>query len=224
MDPLVIFFIVALIFSIIIHEVSHGFAAAMLGDPTARLQGRLTLNPIPHIDLLGTIIVPALLILMQTPFLFGWAKPVPYNPYNLKNQKWGEAIVAAAGPGVNILIALVFGLIARFGVGVLPDNFVVLATVIVFINILLAIFNLLPFPPLDGSKLLKSLLPFRANMAFQRFEAFIVGGGVLMMILVLFLILNIIGPYIGAAMTGVFQLITGLPVGVLCDGIPWMCG
>lgn len=224
MDPFVIFFILALIFSIIIHEVSHGYAAAMLGDPTARLQGRLTLNPIPHIDLIGTLLVPGMLILFQAPFLFGWAKPVPYNPYNLKNQKWGEAIVAGAGPGVNILIALVFGLIARFGFGTLPTDFIVLCAVLVFINILLAIFNLLPFPPLDGSKLLKSTLPFRANMAFQKFEAFIMGGGVLMMLLMLWLILQVVGPFIGIALLYAFTAITGLPAGILCEGIPWMCG
>lgn len=223
MDPLIIFFLIALVFSIIIHEVSHGFAAEMLGDPTARLAGRLTLNPIPHIDPIGTILVPGIM-LFTVGFMFGWAKPVPYNPYNLRNQKWGEAIVAAAGPGVNILIALIFGLITHLGAGGLPEQFITLSAVIIFINVLLALFNLLPFPPLDGSKLLKSVLPFKAGMAFQRFETFIMSGGMLVMLLVLWLILQVIGPYFNMLILSLFELASGLHWGVLCDGIPWMCG
>jgi len=224
MDPIVIFFILALIFSIIIHEVSHGYAAEMLGDPTARLQGRLTLNPIPHIDPVGTLLVPAFLILMQVPFLIGWAKPVPYNPYNLRNQKWGEAIVAAAGPGVNIALAILFGLVTRLATGSVPTEFIVLASVIIFINVLLAVFNLLPIPPLDGSKLLKSVLPLRANIAYQNLEAMLMRGGMLVMILVLFILLQVIGPYLSYAMLWLFTLASGLGPGILCEGMPWMCG
>jgi Zn-dependent protease len=215
MDPITLFFLIALIFSIIIHEVSHGFAAEMLGDPTARLQGRLTLNPIPHIDLLGSIIIPALLVLTNAGFLFGWAKPVPYNPYNLKNQKWGEAIVAAAGPGVNILLAIAFGLVVRFGIGALSPTFISLAAMVVYINILLAFFNLLPIPPLDGSKLLRSLLPFRASMAFQRLEAQLMGAGLIVLFLVLFLLMQVIGPAFHAALSYLFSLITGIPLGAV---------
>jgi Zn-dependent protease len=109
-----IFGIVVLIFSIVLHEVAHGYMANWLGDPTARLQGRLTLNPVSHIDPLGSIIIPGLLLFTQSPFLIGWAKPVPYNPYNLRG-KYGEALVAFAGPGTNILIAVIFGLLIRFG-------------------------------------------------------------------------------------------------------------
>ncbi len=224
MDPFVIFFFLALIFSIIIHEVSHGFAAEMLGDPTARLQGRLTLNPIPHIDLVGTILVPSLLVLLNAGFLFGWAKPVPYNPYNLKDQKWGEAKVAFAGPGVNILLAVVFGLIMRYGFGTLPENFVVLAGLIVFINVLLAFFNLLPIPPLDGSKLLKSVLPYQAAIGFQRFEAMLMQGGLLLTLLLFWLLITIIGPFFGVALSVLFYLFTGLPIGVLASGAPWLFG
>jgi Zn-dependent protease len=143
MESFDLFFLIALIFSIIIHEVSHGYAAAMLGDPTARLQGRLTLNPLPHIDPIGSVLLPALLVLTHAPFLFGWAKPVPYNPYNLKNQRWGEALVAGAGPGVNILLALMFGVVVRFGIGTLSPTFISLAALIVYINILLAFFTVL---------------------------------------------------------------------------------
>ena len=106
-------FVVVLILTVILHEVAHGYMALLLGDPTAEQEGRLTLNPIPHIDILGTIIVPGILILTGAGILFGWAKPVPYNPYNLRGR-YGEAAVAAAGPGINIAIAVVFGLLFRF--------------------------------------------------------------------------------------------------------------
>lgn len=204
-----IFFFLALMFSIIVHEVSHGFAAEMLGDPTARLQGRLTLNPIPHIDPIGSILVPAILLISQSGFLFGWAKPVPYNPYNLKNQKWGEAIVAASGPGINILLAVVFGLLIRFGAGMLPASFIKLAGIVVFINIMLAFFNLIPIPPLDGSKLLKSILPFRAGLAFQRFENLLMSGGFLVMILFFWILMSLFGKYFIFGLMFVYFLITG---------------
>jgi Zn-dependent protease len=213
MDPFLIFFLLALIFSIIIHEVSHGYVAEMLGDPTARLQGRLTLNPIPHIDPLGSLLVPGILVLTQAPFLFGWAKPVPYNPYNLRNQKWGEAMVAAAGPGINVLLAVVFGLVIRFGAGSLSDTFIQLAGVIVLVNIMLAIFNMLPIPPLDGSKVLRSTLPWRANMAFQRFEALLMSGGILVTLLILWVILQFISPFIYIVLDFLFTLITGISMG-----------
>ncbi|KKS39344.1 MAG: Peptidase M50 [Parcubacteria group bacterium GW2011_GWD2_42_14] len=211
MDPLLIFFLLALIFSIIVHEVSHGFAAELQGDPTARLQGRLTLNPIPHIDPIGSVLIPAILVFANTGFLFGWAKPVPYNPYNLRNQKWGEAIVAAAGPGVNILLALVFGTVVRFGTGALPPAFIELAGVVVFINIMLAFFNLIPIPPLDGSKLLKSILPYRASLAFQRFETLLMSGGILITLLFFWLMMQLVGGYFFLALTSIYTLFTGHP-------------
>jgi Zn-dependent protease len=215
MDPFTIFFLIALIFSIIIHEVSHGYMASALGDPTARLQGRLTLNPIPHIDPIGSILLPALLVLTNAPFLFGWAKPVPYNPYNLKNQRWGEALVAGAGPGVNLVLAIAFGLVVRFGVGTLSPTFLSFAGLIVYINILLAFFNLLPIPPLDGSKLLKSMLPFRASRSFEQFENALMQGGFLFMFLVLWLIMQLIGPLFHSGLSFVFGLITGVDMNSL---------
>lgn len=172
----ILFIIVILILSVVVHEVAHGYAANMLGDPTARMAGRLTLNPLKHIDLMGSIIIPGLLVLSNSPFLFGYAKPVPYNPYNLRRypwaQKWGEALVAVAGPGVNILIALVFGLIIRFGVAfnILTPAFIEIGMVVVFINILLAILNMIPIPPLDGSKVLGSLLPLSLAQSYARFR------------------------------------------------------
>jgi Zn-dependent protease len=210
MDPYTLFFLIVLILSIIIHEVSHGYMAEMLGDPTARLQGRLTLNPIPHIDIVGSILVPATLVLFQAPFMFGWAKPVPYNPYNLKNQRWGEAMVAGSGPGVNILLALGFGLCIRFFGTEMPGAFVEFASIIVFVNIMLAVFNLIPVPPLDGSKLLKSVLPFRAGMAYQRLENFMAQGGLFMVLVFFWIILSFIGPYLGVALGFLFQAITGI--------------
>ena len=166
-----IFYIVILLFSVVIHEVSHGAMAYALGDSTAKHAGRLTLNPIPHIDPFGSIILPLILALPALfgapTIIFGWAKPVPYNPYNLKNQKWGPALVGAAGPGSNILIAVVFGFVIRFLPalsGLSPEfvqAFIGALAVIVFLNLGLAIFNLVPIPPLDGSKMLFSLLPYQ---------------------------------------------------------------
>src|SRR5690606_5801716 len=145
-------------------------AADWLGDPTARLQGRLSPNPLVHIDLLGSIIVPALLFISNAGILFGWAKPVPYNPYNLRDPKWGEAKVAAAGPAVNLGLALLFGLLIRFS-DVLGLNaaFIELSSYIVYINILLAFFNLIPMPPLDGSKIIQPFLPASLQMGYRNF-------------------------------------------------------
>ncbi len=142
-----------LIFSIILHEIAHGYMANYLGDPTARLQGRLTLNPLKHIDPIGSIVVP--IITSLSGFTFGWAKPVEYNPYNLKNRRLGELLIALAGPGSNLIIALVFGTIIRYTfVNSGPSPFIEMSIYIVMINLVLAIFNLIPLPPLDGSKVL----------------------------------------------------------------------
>src|SRR3989344_1145312 len=161
------FQIVVLIFSVVIHEVSHGFAALSLGDRTAEDAGRLTLNPLKHLDPFGSVLLP-LFTLFLGGFVFGWAKPVPYNPYNLKNQKWGPALVGAAGPAANIGLALVFGLLLRFLPGFsesIPStflfNFLSVASTITLLNLVLAVFNLVPIPPLDGSKVLFSVLPYQ---------------------------------------------------------------
>ncbi|MBL7045877.1 MAG: site-2 protease family protein [Parcubacteria group bacterium] len=167
-----VFIIVVLILSVVVHEVAHGYAANMLGDPTARLEGRLTLNPIKHLDLFGSIVLPGLLVLSSSPFLFGYAKPVPYNPYNLRNQKWGEAIVAGAGPLVNIAIAVFFAILIRVGTAgaFLSPSFVELSSVIIYINVLLAIINILPIPPLDGSKVISAFLPLGLSMQYSNFR------------------------------------------------------
>ena len=164
--------LIILILSVIAHEVAHGYAADALGDPTARLAGRLTLNPIPHIDLTGSIIIPALLVYVHSPVFFGWAKPVPYNPYNLKSHRWGETLVALAGSATNILLAVIFGLIVRFGsVFGLGTAALTLAGTIAFVNLFLGLFNLIPFPPLDGFTALRSALPWHLSSGFARFEA-----------------------------------------------------
>ena len=150
-----IFIFVVIVFSSIIHEYFHAWSAFALGDKTAKEAGRLTLNPVPHIDLFGTIIIPLTLLLVAGAFI-GWAKPVPYNPYNLKNQRWGKTIIALAGPGSNLFIALVIGLLIRFSIF---PFLIVPFTFIAYVNIFLALFNLIPVPPLDGSKLLFSIFP-----------------------------------------------------------------
>ncbi|MBU4479981.1 site-2 protease family protein [Patescibacteria group bacterium] len=163
MDSNFIFSIIILIMSVVVHEVSHGFMAYYFGDPTAKMAGRLTLNPLKHLDLTGSVIVPTFAFL-TTGFIFGWAKPVPYNPYNLRNAKIGEPMVALAGPLSNFSVALIFGLLIRFGL--IPLNLIEPASLIVLINIVLGSFNLVPIPPLDGSKILFGLLPY--NLMYIR--------------------------------------------------------
>lgn len=158
-------------FSVVAHEVSHGYMAQYLGDPTARLAGRLTMNPLRHLDPVGSVLVPVSLALLGGP-IFGWAKPVPYNPYNLRDQKWGDAKVALAGPLANLGIALLFGLILRFGGTALSDPVQVILSLIVFINIILAVFNLVPIPPLDGSKVLFNTLPLRYRYVEEYFQRY----------------------------------------------------
>ena len=148
--------VLVLLFSVIVHEVAHGYVAGLNGDPTARMLGRITLNPLPHIDPVGTILLPLLLYLAHLPVV-GMAKPVPVNPLNFRNYRWGEFAVSAAGPLSNLALAVAFSVLLRLGFenpGVLA-----LAQLGIQINILLALFNLIPIPPLDGSHILAILLP-----------------------------------------------------------------
>lgn len=150
-----LFFFLVLVPSAILHEYMHGFVADKLGDPTARYAGRLTLDPRVHIDPIGTILLPLGLFLMSGGrFMFAYAKPVPYNPYNLKNQKWGPVAVALAGPASNFFLAFIFGLLAQF----FPQLGLFLS-IIVIANVTLGVFNLVPIPPLDGSKVLLAIIP-----------------------------------------------------------------
>ena len=168
---LLIFQLAVLIFSVIIHEVSHGVVAERLGDPTARLAGRLTLNPLAHISFFGMVLMPILTFLAWG-IAVGGAKPVPYNPYNLKNPAKGGAMIAAAGPMSNFSIALVFGILMRIIPLTASPAFLGLVpffSLIVYLNILLGVFNLVPIPPLDGSKALNYFLPSRAQIALASF-------------------------------------------------------
>ncbi len=169
--------IVILIFSAVIHEYMHGWMANRLGDPTARHSGRLTLNPLAHLDLFGSIILPLLLVVTGSPFVFGYAKPVPYNPLNLRDKKWGPPKVALAGPFSNLVLAVVFGLMLRFITGVesptdTQSTLGMILAYIVIINLVLMVFNLVPIPPLDGSKIIIPFLPEHLKESYMRLEPF----------------------------------------------------
>lgn len=197
-----VFQIIILILSVVIHEVSHGYAADALGDPTARLQGRLTLNPLKHLDPVGSVIVPAISYFFGG-FLFGWAKPVPYNPYNLKPGRWPEVMVALAGPFANLFLAVIFAVLLRFGLThSYSDNFLYITAVIIRINLLLAVFNLMPVPPLDGSKLLFALFPAKIYRLRNFFERY----GFILVIFFIFVLWQFIAPIVDV----LFRLLTGL--------------
>lgn len=201
--------LVVLILSVIAHEVAHGYAADSLGDPTARLSGRLTMNPVPHIDPMGSVIIPALLVFSGSSLLFGWAKPVPYNPYNLRGKRWGETFVALAGSATNLLLALIFGLIVRFGEADLPAAAISLAATITFVNLFLGFFNLIPFPPLDGFTVLRSALPWHLSVGLQRFEQQVRSVSILSLVLFLFLFSAVLsGPFVNFIIW-IFRVITG---------------
>ena len=206
----IILSLIVLILSVIAHEVAHGYAANSLGDPTARLAGRLTLNPLLHIDFMGSIVIPALLVFTHSPILFGWAKPVPYNPYNLTDQRWGETFVAIAGSATNILLAIMFGLIVRFGPSLGFDaSALSFAATIAFINLFLGLFNLIPFPPLDGFTALRSALPWHLSSGLQHVEQQIRNAGMLSLILFLFVFSYVFaGPFFNLILW-IFGLITG---------------
>lgn len=202
---------IVLILSIIAHEVAHGYAADSLGDPTPRLAGRLTLNPLPHIDLMGSIIIPALLMFSGSSLLFGWAKPVPYNPYNLSNKRWGETFVALAGSATNLSLALIFGSIVRFGsTAGFSATALSLAATIAFVNLFLGLFNLIPFPPLDGFTALRSALPWHMFQGMNRFEQQVRSMGVLSLILFLFIFSYIFVTPFFHFVVWAFSLITGI--------------
>jgi Zn-dependent protease len=193
MDISFIFQIGILIFSVVIHEVSHGYAALMQGDVTAKYAGRLTLNPIKHIDPVGSVILPLLLALIPGGLMFGWAKPVPYNPYNLRNKRWGEVIVAVAGPVSNLIIAVVFGLLVRYSEFLnLEKSFVELSVVVVLINVVLAIFNLMPIPPLDGSKILFGFFPKQTEKIRKIIDSY----GIILILIFIFFVWQYMTPLI----------------------------
>ncbi|OGC88685.1 hypothetical protein A2419_00890 [Candidatus Adlerbacteria bacterium RIFOXYC1_FULL_48_26] len=205
-----IFGVIILIVSVILHEVAHGYMANYLGDPTARLQGRLTLNPISHIDPIGSILLPMLLVFSGSPFLIGYAKPVPYNPYNLKG-KWGETLVAAAGPGTNLLLAAIFAILIRAGSVAMTTEMLTAFATIVYINLLLALFNLIPIAPLDGSKVLSGLLGTRTvvGRAYESFRSSLERMGVFSGTLVILIVLYLLYPYFSFVVQAAFTLLVG---------------
>lgn len=173
MDPTIIFQIAILIISVMIHEISHGYMALFWGDRTAQYAGRLTLNPIKHIDIFGSIIIPALMFISGTGFIFGWAKPVPYNPYNLRRRNIAEPFVAVAGPLSNIIVALILSIILRVGLLFsLPQAMGTLLVYAVLINISLAIFNMMPVPGFDGYKIYSAFLPTQFQLRLQSLEKY----------------------------------------------------
>lgn len=203
-----IFWVLVLGFSVILHEVAHGYMANYLGDPTAKLQGRLTLNPLSHIDPLGTIILPFILLMTGSPLLIGYAKPVPYNPYNLRHR-YGEALVAGAGPATNILLALFFGLALRFFGGEMDPSLMGAFAIITSVNLFLAIFNLIPIPPLDGSKVFSVLLPGDLGRGYDSVRANFEQLGVFSGTLLILVIFYFLSPFFIQLLRVLFALLTG---------------
>jgi len=207
-----------LLLAIILHEVSHGYVAERLGDPTARMLGRLTLNPIPHIDPIGTILVPLVLIWSNSGFLFGWAKPVPISPVNFRNPEKGMALTAAAGPITNTLLAMISAMLLRIVLAfqggasaeslapiLSPLHYMLLASI--QWNILLAAFNLLPILPLDGGRILKGFLPPKLSYSFGRMEPY---GMVILLVLLMTNVAGLIIWPIRKFLISVVKIISGL--------------
>jgi len=210
----ILLLIFALIISAVFHEYAHGLAAYKLGDPTAKDLGRLTLNPLAHLDIFGSVILPLLLVFSKSPIFIAWAKPVPFNPYNLRDQKYGELKVAISGPAMNFILALFFGFLARFILpmqlkqelaikflsgdydlllsqiqGSFVNSIFVLSIIFCFINLILMIFNLIPVPPLDGSKILSAFLNYNTREKFLRLEPY---GIIIILILLMFGLLSFV--------------------------------
>jgi len=204
-----IYQVLVLIFLVIIHEVSHGLMAYKLGDNTAKEMGRLTLNPIKHLEFFGSFLVPLLFIATNSPFILGWAKPVPFNPYNLKDPKRDGALIALAGPASNFLVAIVFGLMSRLMAAFLPIaadpilyNVYILFNIIIFVSVLLAFFNLIPIPPFDGSRIVLAFLRGEAERFWLQMERY---GTFLIIILLFGGALNFLSPLVIAT----YNLIAG---------------
>lgn len=200
-----IFYIIILIMSVVIHEVAHGYAALRFGDNTAKYQGRLTLNPLKHLDMFGSVFLPLILIITKAPFLIGWAKPVPYNPNNFRpeDRRAGTLWVASAGILANLAIAAFFGIIIRLSAVLgLPETVVSLSLVIVLLNIVLAIFNLVPIPPLDGSKILFAALGYKS----AKLEAWLERYSIFVLLIFIFFVWEFLVP----AVYFLMRLVTGL--------------
>lgn len=209
----IVVWILPVVFAITVHEVAHGWVAKKYGDNTASLLGRLTLNPLKHIDLFGTLIIPGLLLLSGTGFIFGWAKPVPVDPRNFKNPRRDMAIVALAGPVSNMLMAVGWALTARLGVMIGASTEAISLPLIysgiagISINLVLAMLNLLPIPPLDGSRILTGVLPNYWAWQYNRLERY---GFIILLVLLYTKILGLILAYPMFVAQQVFFSIAGL--------------
>ncbi len=200
----VVIYVAVVAMSAILHEYMHGWTANQLGDKTPEYFGRLTLNPLVHIDPFYTILLPILTFVGSGgTFMFGAAKPVPFNPYNLRNQKYGPAIVGIAGPLTNIFLAVVFAVIFRFNI--LGDGFSTFASLVVVVNVALAVVNLIPVPPLDGSRLLTAFAPSSWHNTLMIFERY----GLILIIAIVY----VLGPIIGTIIGAVTTLLLGQPLG-----------
>lgn len=204
---MILVWILAFVLTITIHEAAHAWMSDRLGDPTARVLGRLTLNPIKHLDLYGTVLIPLFLFLVHSPFMFGWAKPVPIDPYNLKNPRRDSALISLAGPLINIAFATVLAILVRL----IPDATLFnIAYPIILLNVTIAVFNLIPVHPLDGGKILVGVLP---NTEARELDAFLSRYGFMVLIFLIFpifggssLLTSIISPVINFIM---FLLVPG---------------
>lgn len=203
----ILFYAIPILFAITLHEVAHGWVANKLGDPTAKMMGRLTLNPIKHIDPIGTILVPALLLWMKSSFLFGWAKPVPVTWENLRKPRRDAALVALAGPMANLIMALIWVTVLKIGSLQGIKAFLIMGQIGMVINLLLMVLNLIPIPPLDGSRIVSSLLPRKAAIAYNRIEPF--GFFILIGLLLLGLLSMVLLPavtFLASLLATLFQL------------------
>jgi Zn-dependent protease len=207
----IVVWVLPVLFAITVHEVAHGWLASRLGDKTALMLGRLTLNPVKHVDPLGTILIPGLLMLMQTGFIFGWAKPVPITWQNLGSPKRDMALVAAAGPVANLCMGIAWALLIRGGLllGEIGHALVYMGVAGIFINTILMILNLLPLPPLDGGRVLTGLLPGPWAYKLSRVEPY--GFMILIVLLVTGLLGLLLWPLISLVMTAL-AAVSGLSV------------
>ena len=200
---------IPVIFAITLHEAAHGYVARMFGDNTAYMLGRVTLNPAKHIDPIGTVVLP-LVTLALTNFMFGWARPVPVNFNNLRNPRWHSVWVAAAGPGINLVQALVWAAVARVLAGTVPPDGLVggfwmsVAEKGVIVNVVFAVLNLFPILPLDGGRIVASLLPPRMSYSYSRLEPY--GMIVLLVLMATGLFSRLLGPPVMFAANGIFSL------------------
>lgn len=206
----IILYAIPVIFAITVHEVAHGWVANKLGDPTAKKLGRLTLNPIKHVDLVGTILIPGILILLGSKFIFGYAKPVPVTWQNLKNQRRDIALVAIAGPISNLIMALLWGLIYKFSLLFLANSpmlinaLTTMAMAGIFVNIILMVLNLIPIPPLDGSRVVSSFLSPKLSYYYNRVEPY--GFFILLALLFSGILSRIMWPFIQTSMAFIVKL------------------